>query len=237
MGPDIHGMKDMDRDVAEGDELDNDDGSTSAGDYGNLALRRVGGQNPEHSMTVDSEESRSPYGVLTLNDVSPIESTRARFLQLIIDYFIKYHIISAAEAHEAHSYSSNGKDKLTKRKSRDVQYEGGHRYLLPLTFLANLYETLIREINQRLAAVEGLQERTFGAALEAAGGLYRRLVKKFLKSGIPYPRSIRSILYYFNSYRIIDVKYLRTLDKCEFSMDMNEKWMLGNLILENRMFI
>lgn len=31
MGPDIHGMKDMDRDVAEGDELDNDDGSTSAG--------------------------------------------------------------------------------------------------------------------------------------------------------------------------------------------------------------
>lgn len=39
-------------------------------DYGNLALRRVGGQNPEHSMTVDSEESRSPYGVLTLNGES-----------------------------------------------------------------------------------------------------------------------------------------------------------------------
>lgn len=58
--------------------------------------------------------------------------------------------------------------------------------MLPLTFVANLYETLIREINQRLAAIEGLHEKTFGVALEAAGGLYRRLVKKFPKSGLHY---------------------------------------------------
>lgn len=116
-------------------------------------------------------------------DVIPIESTRARFLQLIIDYFISYHVVPAAEAPEGNSYSPNGKDKSKKRKSRDAQYEGDPRYLLPLTFVANLYETLIREINLRLATVEGLQEKTFGVALEAAGGLYRRLVKKFPKSG------------------------------------------------------
>lgn len=39
-------------------------------DYGNLALRRVGVLNPEHSMTVDSDESRSPYGVLALDGES-----------------------------------------------------------------------------------------------------------------------------------------------------------------------
>jgi len=121
--------------------------------------------------------------LLLVADVIPIESTRARFLQLIIDYFITYHVVAAAEAPEGNSYSPNGKDKSKKRKSRDAQYEGDARYLLPLTFVANLYETLIREINLRLATVEGLQEKTFGVALEAAGGLYRRLVKKFPKSG------------------------------------------------------
>lgn len=122
--------------------------------------------------------------VLLLADVIPIESTRARFLQLIIDFFITYHVVPAAEMPEGNSYSPNGKEKSSKkRKNREAQYEGDSRYLLPLTFVANLYETLIREINQRLATVEGLQEKTFGVALEAAGGLYRRLVKKFPKSG------------------------------------------------------
>lgn len=185
--PEIDGITDTDRDAPTGDELDNDEDSTSGGDcgpqeYGNLALQRVDGQNPEQTMSMDNEGSRSPYGVLTLNDVIPIESTRARFLQLIIDYFISYHVVPAAEAPEGNSYSPNGKDKSKKRKSRDAQYEGDPRYLLPLTFVANLYETLIREINLRLATVEGLQEKTFGVALEAAGGLYRRLVKKFPKS-------------------------------------------------------
>lgn len=105
-------------------------------------------------------------------------------MQLIIDNFIAYHIIPAAELPEGNSYSPNNKDKSKKRKSRDVhQWEGDPRYLLPLTFVANLYETLIREVNQRLQTVEGLHEKTFGVALEAAGGLYRRLVKKYPKAG------------------------------------------------------
>lgn len=79
--------------------------------------------------------------------------------------------------------SPNGKDKMKKRRSRDVAYEGDPRYLLPLTFVANLYETLILEVNQRLVTVEGIHEKTMGVALEAAGGLYRRLVKKYPKSG------------------------------------------------------
>ncbi|XP_024376857.1 uncharacterized protein At2g02148 isoform X3 [Physcomitrium patens] len=185
--PEIDGITDTDRDAPTGDELDNDDDSTSNGDcgpqnYGNLPLQRVDGHNHDNSITMDNGESRTPYGVLTSNDVLPIESTRAFFLQLIIDSFIRCHVIPAAEAPEGNSYSPNGKDKSKKRKSRDVQYEGDPRYLLPLTFVANLYETLIREINQRLATVDGLQEKSFGVALEAAGGLYRRLVKKFPKS-------------------------------------------------------
>jgi pentatricopeptide repeat domain-containing protein 1 len=184
--PEIDNITDTDRDAPTGDELDNDEDSTSGGEcgqpeYGNLALQRV--ENPEQTMSMDNEGSRSPYGVLTLNDVIPIESTRARFLQLIIDFFITYHVVPAAEMPEGNSYSPNGKEKSSKkRKNREAQYEGDSRYLLPLTFVANLYETLIREINQRLATVEGLQEKTFGVALEAAGGLYRRLVKKFPKS-------------------------------------------------------
>lgn len=104
-------------------------------------------------------------------------------MQLIIDYFITYHVIPVSDVPEANAYSPLDKDKLKKRKLRDVQYEGDPRFLLPLTFVANLYETLIREINQRLATVDGLHEKTFGVALEAAGGLYRRLVKKYPKSG------------------------------------------------------
>lgn len=109
-------------------------------------------------------------------------------MQLIIDYFIRYHVVPASEAPEGNSYSQ---DKSKKRKARDVQYEGDSRFLLPLTFVANLYETLIRQINLRLATVEGLHEKTFGVALEAAGGLYRRLVKKFPKSGEQCPTGSR----------------------------------------------
>ena len=95
-------------------------------------------------------------------------------------------MIPVSDAPEANAYSPLDKEKLKKRKLREVQYEGDPRFLLPLTFVANLYETLIREINQRLSTVDGLHEKTFGVALEAAGGLYRRLVKKYPKSG-EYP--------------------------------------------------
>ncbi|CAK9226347.1 unnamed protein product [Sphagnum troendelagicum] len=179
----VDAITDADRGVATGDDLENDNDSASAGDcgphsYADIGLEEVDGPNLEQSLPMDNDGSQSPYGVLTINDVIPIESTRARFLQLIIDNFITYHIIPVPE-----SPDMNYLDKSKKRKSRDSQYEGDPRYLLPLTFVANLYETLIREVNLRLATVEGLHEKTFGVALEAAGGLYRRLIKKYPKSG------------------------------------------------------
>jgi hypothetical protein len=184
----IDGLADVDRDVPTGDDLENDDDSASGGDigshsYANIGLQGVDAPNLEQSLPMDNDGPRPPYGVLTISDVIPIESTRARFLQLIIDSFIIHHIIPVPESPEMNYNSPNNNDKSKKRKSRDVQYEGDPRYLLPLTFVANLYETLIREVNQRLATVEGLHEKTFGVALEAAGGLYRRLVKKYPKSG------------------------------------------------------
>ncbi|KAH9561653.1 hypothetical protein CY35_05G033600 [Sphagnum magellanicum] len=179
----VDAILDADRGVATGDDLENDNDSASAGDcgphsYADIGLEEVDGPNLEQSLPLNNDGSQSPYGVLTINDVIPIESTRARFLQLIIDNFITYHIIPVPE-----SPDMNYLDKSKKRKSRDSQYEGDPRYLLPLTFVANLYETLIREVNLRLATVEGLHEKTFGVALEAAGGLYRRLIKKYPKSG------------------------------------------------------
>lgn len=179
----VDAITDADRGMPTGDDLENDNDSASAGDcgphsYADIGLEEVDGPNLEQSLPMDSDGSQSPYGVLTINDVIPIESTRARFLQLIIDNFITYHIIPVPE-----SPDMNYLDKSKKRKSRDSQYEGDPRYLLPLTFVANLYETLIREVNVRLATVEGLHEKTFGVALEAAGGLYRRLIKKYPKSG------------------------------------------------------
>ncbi|CAK9272899.1 unnamed protein product [Sphagnum jensenii] len=179
----VDAITDADRGVATGDDLENDNDSASAGDcgphsYADIGLEEVDGPNLEQSLPMDNDGSQSPYGVLTINDVIPIESTRARFLQLIIDNFITYHIIPVPE-----SPDMNYLDKSKKQKSRDSQYEGDPRYLLPLTFVANLYETLIREVNLRLATVEGLHEKTFGVALEAAGGLYRRLIKKYPKSG------------------------------------------------------
>lgn len=118
-------------------------------------------------------------------DVIPIETARARFLQIIIDHFITHHIVPTPESPTETNYNSpNSKEKLKKRiRTRDGQYEGDPRYLLPLTFVANLYETLIHEVNQRLGTVEGSHEKTMGVALEAAGGLYRRLVKRYPKSG------------------------------------------------------
>ncbi|CAI5536648.1 unnamed protein product [Closterium sp. Naga37s-1] len=62
-------------------------------------------------------------------------------------------------------------------------YEGDPRHLLPLIFLANAYETLVGEVNGRMAEMDVLRGKTMGLALEAAGGLYRRMVEKFPKSG------------------------------------------------------
>ena len=74
--------------------------------------------------------------------------------------------------------------KANKRKSTEVQYEGDPRFALPLMYIANLYEMLVNEVNVRLLSLDGIREKTIGVALEAAGGLYRRLAKKFPRKGI-----------------------------------------------------
>lgn len=141
----------------------------------------------DHSLPLDSEEPpRSPYGVLTDADVIPIEAARSRFLNLLLSNFITPHVISCAETPDPAYNSLNGKDKQKKRKTRDAQFEGDPKYVLPLAYVANLYETLISEINVRLATLDNVHEKTMGVALEAAGGLYRRLVKLYPKSGSTY---------------------------------------------------
>lgn len=116
-------------------------------------------------------------------DVNPMETAKARFLNLLIDHFITQHTIPAMDSPELMYNNSNSKEKSRKRKPRENQWEGDPNYLLPLTFVANLYETLVSEINQRLITVEHIPEKTMMVALEAAGGLYRRLIKKYPKSG------------------------------------------------------
>lgn len=118
-------------------------------------------------------------------DVSPIESARARFLQIIVDHFIRDHVIEVAES-EADFNGQSSQDKLNKRKAREVQYEGDPRFALPLMYMANMYETLVNDVNIRLASLNGIRDKTIGVALEAAGGLYRRLAKKFPKKGNPF---------------------------------------------------
>ena len=109
-------------------------------------------------------------------------------MQIIVDHFIDDHVIEVADS-EADYNGQSGQDKLNKRKSREVQYEGDPRFVLPLMYVANMYETLVNEVNIRLASLNGIREKTIGVALEAAGGLYRRLAKKFPKKGIRLPSS------------------------------------------------
>lgn len=118
-------------------------------------------------------------------DVSPIETARARFLQIIVDHFIHDHVIEVTDS-EADYNGQSSQEKINKRKGREVQYEGDPRFSLPLMYVANMYETLVNDVNIRLASVSGIRDKTIGVALEAAGGLYRRLAKKFPKKGIPF---------------------------------------------------
>eukprot|EP00257_Ricinus_communis_P004998 XP_002518802.2 putative pentatricopeptide repeat-containing protein At2g02150 [Ricinus communis] len=140
----------------------------------------------EDRSTLDNTASSSstPFDLLlTVEDVSPIESARSRFLQLIVDHFIIDHVIQVPD-NEADYLSHSAQDnKLNKRKSGDVQYEGDPTYALPLMYVANMYESLVNDVNVRLASLNGIRDKTIGLALEAAGGLYRRIAKKFPKKG------------------------------------------------------
>ncbi|XP_008644220.1 uncharacterized protein [Zea mays] len=118
-----------------------------------------------HDVSVDdgqsaldnSSRTSSPFDILTPQDVIPIET--------------------------ASSDCSQVDGKSSKRKQQEVRYEGDPRVALPLMYIANLYETLISDVNVRLAALIGFREKTIGLALEASGGLYRKLIQRFPKRG------------------------------------------------------
>ncbi|XP_039685446.1 uncharacterized protein At2g02148 isoform X4 [Medicago truncatula] len=143
---------------------------------------------PLHSTEIDedrssletSESSRTFYDILTIDvDVSPIESARARFMQIVMDYFIDDHVIEVIDS----DVDYVDQDKMNKRRTRETRYEGDPNFALPLMYVANMYECLVNEVNIRLASLNGIRDKSIGVALEAAGGLYRRLAKKFPKKG------------------------------------------------------
>ncbi|XP_028555692.1 uncharacterized protein At2g02148 [Dendrobium catenatum] len=144
---------------------------------------------PLHGVGVDEEQSalesdgRPPtpcYSILTVDDVLPIDAARARFLHIIVDHFVKENVVEVTDSSVAEY--GHGHDKH-KRKLHEVCYEGDPRFVLPLMYVANLYETLVNDVNIRLSSLAGIREKTIGVALEAAGGLYRKLAKKFPRKG------------------------------------------------------
>ncbi|XP_074572226.1 uncharacterized protein At2g02148 [Curcuma longa] len=182
----IDGIRDVDRDPVEEDSLDNDDESNSVVCVHTSYRSSI----PLHGIGVDDDRSalensgRSPspsYNLLTQEDISPIATARSRFLQFVVDHFIDEHVIESGESSDVSCYQGN--EKLGKRKEREVRYEGDPRFDLPLMYVANLYETLVNDVNVRLASLDGIREKNIGIALETAGGLYRRLAKKFPPKG------------------------------------------------------
>ncbi|GJM97370.1 hypothetical protein PR202_ga14292 [Eleusine coracana subsp. coracana] len=135
----------------------------------------------EQSALDNSSRPSSPFDILTAQDVLPIEMARSKFLNLIVDYFIAEHVIERTEC--SGSDCSQANDKSNKRKQHEVHYEGDPMFALPLMYIANLYETLVSEVNVRLASLIGFRDKTIGLALEASGGLYRKLTQKFPKKG------------------------------------------------------
>ncbi|CDY48617.1 BnaC09g20680D [Brassica napus] len=172
--------------VRDGDSLDNDGHSSSANcmheSYTNSLQIHNDGVEEGGSNMDNKEPSGTSYNMLTIEDVSPIESARGRFLQIIVDYFISQHVVEVCENKRDHETDSGSSNK-SKRKSDDTQYEGDPSFALPLMYIANLYETLVGEANVRVGSLNGIREKTLGVALEAAGGLYRKLTKKFPKKG------------------------------------------------------
>lgn len=125
---------------------------------------------------------RNPCNTIIAKDILPIEAARSRFLQIVVDHFISQHLIEKRGTCIENTVE-HGEDKLNKRKSGEVQYEGDPRFVLPLMYVANLYETLANEVNLRIASSHGLRDKNIAVALEASGGLYRKLTQKFPKTG------------------------------------------------------
>jgi hypothetical protein len=109
---------------------------------------------------------------------------RSRFLDLVVDYFISEHVVETVECSSSDFSFSQVDDKSSKRKQHGVRYEGDPMIALPLMYIANLYETLTSDVNARLASLIGFREKSIGLALEASGGLYRKLIQRFPKKGM-----------------------------------------------------
>ncbi|KAF8769044.1 hypothetical protein HU200_006964 [Digitaria exilis] len=135
----------------------------------------------EQSALDNSSRPSSPFDILTPQDVLPIEVARSKFLDLIVNYFISEHVVEVVECTGLEC--SQMDDKSSKRKQHGVRYEGDPRVASPLMYIANLYETLVSDVNMRLVSLIGFREKTIGLALEASGGLYRKLTQRFPKKG------------------------------------------------------
>ncbi|XP_062229911.1 uncharacterized protein At2g02148 isoform X2 [Phragmites australis] len=169
--------------ITDDDDGDGDSSSVDCmhGSYGSsLSLHGVR-VDDEQSALDNSSRPSSPFEILTAQDVLPIEMTRSRFLNIVVDYFIGEHVIETVDC--SGSDCSLADDKSNKRKQQEVRYGGDPRFALPLMYIANLYETLVSDVNARLASLIGFREKTIGLALEASGGLYRKLTQKFPKKG------------------------------------------------------
>ncbi|XP_020583365.1 uncharacterized protein At2g02148-like [Phalaenopsis equestris] len=128
----------------------------------------------------DGRPSTPSYNILIVDDVLPIEATRAKFLQIIVEHFVKENMVEVAETCDADYDHGHDKHKI---KLHEVCYEGDPRFMLPLMYVSNLYETFVNEVNICLSSLAGIRGKTIGVARGAAGGLYRKLAKKFSRKG------------------------------------------------------
>lgn len=176
----------VDRDAVTDESLDNEDDSGAVecmheSYQDTLQIHSVGMEGGHSSLDTNGSPTDA-YNILSVNDVSPLETARARFLDFIVDTFITSHVVEVTDS-ETDCISQSVEEKLSKRKPTDLQYEGDSRFVLPLMYVANMYETLVNEVNMRLSSLDGMRENTIGVALEAAGGLYRKLASKFPRKG------------------------------------------------------
>ncbi|CAN6464159.1 unnamed protein product [Victoria cruziana] len=183
----IERIRAPDRDAVTEDSLDDDDEPSSVDcihePYGNSLPLHAVGVDDDHVALENDEPSRASYGILSIEDVSPIETARAKFLDVFVEHFLREHVIEVQDSSGSDFNNQSGQDKLSKRKSKEAQYEGDSSFVLPLMYVANLYETLVHDVNMRLSSLSGTREKNIGVALEAAGGLYRKLAKKFPRKG------------------------------------------------------
>jgi len=132
----------------------------------------------------NTDANTGTYDMMSIDDVVPIENARARFLQIFIDHFIDEHVIQVDKSGDEVRQNMSNKMSNKRRQTMDIEYEGDPRFVLPLMYVANLYETLVNDVNMRLASFSnGIREKSIGISLEAAGGLYRRLASKYPKKG------------------------------------------------------